>query len=83
MPQHMPKAMSLSTNPMLQTNREVIDFEAVRIAARHFDDVDIASCFRCTRENVIALLNAALATKLVCTLRYTRHYFTMSGKENP
>ena len=31
------------------------------------------------RETVLRLLNEALATELVCTLRYRRHYFMASG----
>ena len=31
------------------------------------------------REEIIDLLNGALATELVCVLRYKRHYFTATG----
>jgi bacterioferritin len=31
------------------------------------------------RENVIKILNEALATELVCVLRYKRHYFMANG----
>ena len=31
------------------------------------------------RQKIIELLNSALATELVCVLRYKRHYFTASG----
>jgi bacterioferritin len=33
------------------------------------------------RETVLRLLNEALATEIVCTLRYRRHYFMASGLE--
>ena len=32
------------------------------------------------REDIIRLLNDALATELVCVLRYKRHYFTAKGR---
>lgn len=35
------------------------------------------------REDVIRLLNAALATELVCILRYKRHHFTAKGLASP
>jgi bacterioferritin len=31
------------------------------------------------REEIIALLNVALATEMVCMLRYRRHYYTAKG----
>ena len=35
------------------------------------------------REDVIKLLNDALATEIVCTLRYKRHHFTAKGLASP
>jgi len=35
------------------------------------------------REDIIKLLNDALATELVCTLRYKRHHFTAKGMASP
>ena len=35
--------------------------------------------YRAHRETVIRLLNEALATEIVCVLRYKRHYFMASG----
>ncbi len=35
------------------------------------------------REEIIELLDAALATELVCTLRYKRHHFTAHGLASP
>lgn len=39
----------------------------------------VTSNYGCDKEKVIELLNAALATELVCTLRYRRHYYTARG----
>ena len=35
------------------------------------------------REEIIGLLNDALATEWVCVLRYKRHHFTATGLESP
>ncbi|MDR6537372.1 ferritin-like domain-containing protein [Variovorax soli] len=35
------------------------------------------------RDDIVKLLNDALATELVCVLRYKRHYFTASGEASP
>lgn len=35
------------------------------------------------REGIVKLLNDALATEIVCVLRYKRHYFTATGLESP
>jgi bacterioferritin len=39
----------------------------------------VTPSYKADREAVIGLLNAALATELVCVLRYKRHYFMASG----
>lgn len=59
-----------------------IDVEAIRSAAQNLDDGAVTSGYQGNREEVIALLNSALATELVCVMRYKRHYFTASGLEN-
>jgi bacterioferritin len=35
--------------------------------------------YKANREAVVKVLNEALATELVCVLRYKRHYYTASG----
>ena len=35
--------------------------------------------YRADRDTVLRLLNEALATEIVCVLRYKRHYYTASG----
>ena len=39
----------------------------------------VTPAYRGDREKVIALLNGALATEIVCNLRYRRHYFMASA----
>ncbi|MFZ6873728.1 ferritin-like domain-containing protein [Undibacterium sp. Di27W] len=59
-----------------------IDTAAIREAARNLDDGAVTAGYQGNREEVIAMLNGALATELVCILRYKRHYYTVSGANN-
>jgi len=59
-----------------------IDTAAIRAAAKHFADGAVTPGYQADRKEVIALLNGALATELVCILRYKRHYYTASGLQN-
>jgi bacterioferritin len=38
--------------------------------------------YQADRKAVITLLNIALATELVCVLRYKRYYYTVTGRKN-
>lgn len=54
----------------------VIDIENIRKRARaRIMEGAVTAGYRGDRETVIRLLNDALATELVCILRYKRHYF--------
>lgn len=56
------------------------DVKTLRERARqHIEAGAITPGYTADREAVIQMLNAALATELVCTLRYKRHYFMASG----
>ncbi|HYN34245.1 MAG TPA: ferritin-like domain-containing protein [Ilumatobacteraceae bacterium] len=56
------------------------DVETLRQRARaNIEQGPITSAYGADRERVIAVLNEALATELVCILRYKRHYFTATG----
>lgn len=58
----------------------VTDLATIRARARkHIEDGAITDSYRADREAVIKLLNEALATEIVCVLRYKRHYFMASG----
>lgn len=59
-----------------------IDVAAIRQAAKKLDDGAIPSGYKGNREEIVEMLNAALATELVCVLRYKRHYYTASGMTN-
>ena len=56
------------------------DIATLRQRARqHIEEGAVTSNYEADRETVIKLLNEALATELVCVLRYKRHYFMASG----
>ena len=56
------------------------DIQTLRARARkHIEDGAVTAGYRADRATVVKLLNEALATELVCILRYKRHYFMASG----
>jgi len=58
----------------------VSDIEEIRRRARqHMEKGAVTEGYRADRETVIRLLNEALATEIVCVLRYKYHYFMASG----
>lgn len=59
-----------------------IDKEAIRAAARNLQDGSVTEGYQGDRAAVIQLLNDALATELVCVMRYQRHYHTVAGLGN-
>ena len=48
-------------------------------ARRHMERGPVTESYGADRDTVIDLLNTALATELVCTLRYKRHYYMATG----
>jgi bacterioferritin len=56
------------------------DIKTLRERARkHIENGAITEGYSADRETVIKLLNEALATEIVCVLRYKRHFFMASG----
>jgi bacterioferritin len=56
------------------------DIKTLRARARmHIEQGAITEGYKADREVVVNLLNEALATELVCILRYKRHYFMATG----
>jgi len=59
---------------------ELSDIQTLRSRARKdIEDGAVTGGYAAERDTVVRLLNEALATELVCTLRYRRHYFMASG----
>ena len=59
-----------------------IDTAAIRAAARNLGDGPVTAGYKGDRKAVIDMLNGALATELVCILRYKRHHYTVNGLQN-
>ena len=56
------------------------DIQTLRERARqHIENGAVTEGYKADRETVVKLLNEALATEIVCVLRYKRHYFMATG----
>ena len=56
------------------------DIKELRARARkHIDQGAVTEGYQGERETVLKLLNEALATEIICVLRYKRHYFMAQG----
>src|SRR6266513_4332486 len=56
------------------------DIKTLRERARkHIENGAVTEGYKADRGTVVKLLNEALATELVCVLRYKRHYFMATG----
>ena len=56
------------------------DIKTLRERARqHIEKGAVTEGYSADRDTVIKVLNEALATEIVCVLRYKRHYFMASG----
>jgi bacterioferritin len=63
-----------------RTKPFLTDIQTLRQRARqHMENGAITESYKADRETVIKILNEALATEIVCVLRYKRHYFMASG----
>jgi bacterioferritin len=68
------------TQPSGSRGEFVSDIEAIRRRARqHIEDGAVTGDYKADRPTVIRVLNEALATELVCVLRYKRHYYMATG----
>jgi bacterioferritin len=62
------------------TSKFVSDIQEIRRRAReHIEKGAVTAGYQADRETVIKVLNDALATEIVCVLRYKRHYFMAQG----
>lgn len=57
-----------------------MDITGIRKRARqHLEQGAVTEGYKADRAMVIKLLNEALATEIICVLRYKRHYFMAAG----
>jgi bacterioferritin len=61
----------------------LLDLDALESVRRGVGDKEAAEDPSPWRHEIVALLNGALATELVCALRYRRHHFTADGLASP
>ncbi|HTW87678.1 MAG TPA: ferritin-like domain-containing protein [Candidatus Binataceae bacterium] len=58
----------------------VTDLKRIKERAhQHMEQGAVTENYKADRKAVLKVLNEVLATELVCTLRYKRHYYTASG----
>jgi len=67
----------------VSSGRLELDTGALEAAKRSLEKGAVTPSYGPWREDIIKLLNGALATEIVCTLRYKRHYFTAKGLASP
>jgi bacterioferritin len=60
-----------------------LDETALEAARKRTEDGAVTPSFGPWRDDIVKLLNDALATELVCVLRYKRHHFTAHGMSSP
>ncbi|MEO8080637.1 MAG: ferritin-like domain-containing protein [Caldimonas sp.] len=64
-------------------SRLKLDESALDAAKHSLEKGAVTPSYGPWREDIIKLLNDALATELVCILRYKRHHFTAKGMASP
>jgi bacterioferritin len=58
----------------------ITDIKTLRERARkHIENGAVTEGYKADRDTVVKLLQEALATEIVCVLRYKRHYFMAQG----
>ncbi len=65
------------------SERLALDEAGLEAAKRSLDQGAVVPSFGPWREDIIKLLNDALATEIVCIMRYKRHHFTAKGLSSP
>jgi len=71
-------------NDLTNSSNELsLDESALKAVRSSIDQGAITPAYGPHREAIVKLLNDALATELVCVLRYKRHHFMASGLSSP
>ena len=69
--------------PVGSAERLVLNEDGLEAAKRSLDQGAVTPSYGPWRQDIIDLLNDALATELVCVMRYKRHHFTAKGLASP
>jgi bacterioferritin len=73
----------MNTKTSSHSNHLVLDTRAIEAAKKSLAEGAVTPSYGPWRDDILKLLNDALATELVCVLRYKRHYFTAHGMASP
>jgi bacterioferritin len=74
----------LEMNQQTKTRQRLqLDEAGLAAAKRDTGDGAVTPAYGPWREDIVKLLNDALATELTCVLRYRRHHFTATGRASP
>jgi bacterioferritin len=75
--------MNATAIPAADHAHLTLDESAIEAAASSLAEGAVTPGYGPWRDDIVKLLNDALATELVCVLRYKRHYFTADGVASP
>lgn len=75
----------MNPNPKERDARPALRLDEAALDAARKDPGDgaVTPSYGPWRDDIVALLNDALATELVCEMRYRRHHFTADGLASP
>jgi bacterioferritin len=76
----MPEVQNRPNNNAGSDTPFLTDVQTLRQRARqHIEQGAVTATYGADRDTVVKVLNEALATEIVCTLRYRRHYYMAQG----
>jgi bacterioferritin len=77
----LPKENAMNAPDLQPSSKPALtDVQTLRESARrHVEEGAVTETYRGDRQKIIELLNEALATELVCVLRYRQNYFAAKG----
>src|SRR5487761_1920973 len=68
---------------LAKPERLVLNHSGLDAAKRSLDQGAVTPSYGPWRDDIVTLLNGALATELVCVMRYKRHHYTAKGLASP
>ena len=77
------RSSNVTNLPTSNDGRLELDEAAIEAAKQGLDHGTVTPSYGPWRDGIVKLLNDALATELVCILRYKRHHYTAKGLASP